>query len=213
LGSPYLKQLDGVKIQGTVQLLENGSVLQEESGDVLFTNYGISGPTILQISRKANELSLQKKPVFLRLSLVNFLTQSDIEKRFINAKEKPIAFSLVGLIHKKLIPPVLKEAGILHPEVLISALSPEELARLVTLLFDWRFEVIGSKGFEDAQITAGGIDVKEINPKTMESFLIPGLYFAGEIMDIDAFCGGYNLQWAWSSAFLAGNNAAQGTEE
>jgi predicted flavoprotein YhiN len=77
------------------------------------------------------------------------------------------------------------------------------------LLFDWRFTVNGFKGFDDAQVTVGGVDVSEINPLSMESTLNPGLYFCGEVIDIDALCGGYNLQWAWSSGYLAGLNASK----
>jgi len=208
LDSPYLKNLDGVKIQGRVHLMHLNQILQEEEGDVLFTKTGISGPTILQLSRKANALLAQKQEIWIKVILVNQLAKADVEKRLSLSLNKPVDFSLVGLIHKKIIPSLLKEAGIRDHAMLVSALSPKEKNKLIQLLFDWRFLVIESHGFEDAQVTAGGIDIQELHRDTLESKLVKGLYFTGEIIDIDGLCGGYNLQWAWSSAYLAGKSAS-----
>ncbi|MBU1145851.1 MAG: NAD(P)/FAD-dependent oxidoreductase [Firmicutes bacterium] len=208
LNCPYLKQLDGVKIPGTVELIHNGEVLQVEKGDILFTSYGISGPTILQLSRKANQLLLQHEEITLKVILVDSLSKEQVKRRFDLALDKPIDFSLVGLINKRLISAILKEAGVTKQNSLVSDVDKNQVMRIVDLLFDWRFTVNGSKSFEDAQVTAGGIDILEINKNTMESTLIPGLYFAGEIIDIDGLCGGFNLQWAWSSGYLAGKNAS-----
>lgn len=208
LDSPYLKQLDGVKIPGRVQLIHRNQMLQEEEGDVLFTKSGISGPTILQLSRKANALLAEKQEVFIKVILVNLMTKADVEKRMSLSSSRPIDFSLVGLIHKKIIPSLLKEAGIHNHSILVSALSAKEKNKLLQLLFDWRFLVIESHGFEDAQVTAGGINTSEITSDTMESKLVKGLYFTGEIIDVDGLCGGYNLQWAWSSGYLAGKKAS-----
>jgi predicted Rossmann fold flavoprotein len=208
LDSPYLKHLDGVKIQGKVHLMHNNQMLQEEQGDVLFTKSGISGPTILQLSRKANTLLSEKQEIWIKVILVNQLTRADVEKRLSLASSRPVDFSLVGLIHKKIIPSILKEAGIHDHAMPVSSLSPKEKSKLLQLLFDWRFLVMESHGFEDAQVTAGGIDIKEINSDTLESKLVKGLYFTGEIIDIDGLCGGFNLQWAWSSAYLAGKSAS-----
>jgi len=208
LDSPYLKQLDGVKIPGRVQLMHKNQMLQEEEGDVLFTKTGISGPTILQLSRKANTLLAEKQEIWIKVILVNLLTRADVEKRLSLSASRPVDFSLVGLIHKKIIPSLLKEAGIKDHSILVSQLSPKEKNKLLQLLFDWRFLVMESHGFEDAQVTAGGIDINEIKSETLESKLVKGLYFTGEIIDIDGLCGGYNLQWAWSSGYLAGKSAS-----
>jgi hypothetical protein len=209
LDSPLLKGLDGVKIDGKVQLIQRQDILQEEEGDVLFTEYGISGPTILQLSRKANELVLKGEEPVLKVVLVRTLSHAEIRNRFENGPDLPLDFSLVGLIHKRLIPAILKTAGIVKQNAPVSSLTPKEIDRITELLSDWRFPIIGSKGFEDAQVTAGGIDTQEINPETLESRLVHGLYFAGEIIDVDAPCGGFNLQWAWSSGHLAGFHAAR----
>ncbi|MDD3123336.1 MAG: NAD(P)/FAD-dependent oxidoreductase [Candidatus Izemoplasmatales bacterium] len=209
LDCPYLKQLDGVKIQSYVELISKSKVLKEEFGDILFTSYGISGPTILQLSRKANELLLNQEEVFLNVKLVHALSKEDVIKRFENAREKPVDFSLIGLINKRLISAVLKEAKIAKQNTLVKDLSQVQLDTIISLLFSWQFKVSGSKGFEDAQVTAGGIDISEINELTMESKIEKGLFFSGEVIDIDGLCGGYNLQWAWSSGYVAGLNASK----
>jgi hypothetical protein len=206
---PYLKQLDGVKFLSYVELISKGKVLKEEFGDILFTSYGISGPTILQLSRKANELLLNQEEVFLNVKLVHALSKEDVIKRFENAKEKPVDFSMIGLINKRLISAILKEAKIAKQNTLVKDLSQGELDTIISLLFSWTFKVSGSKGFEDAQVTAGGVDTLEINEFTLESKLQKGLFFAGEVVDIDGLCGGYNLQWAWSSGYVAGQNASK----
>ena len=107
-----------------------------------------------------------------------------------------------------MIPVVLKESGIENLNQPASGLPQYDINTIAHILTDWRFPIRGTKSWPSAQVTAGGIDTKEINPVTMESNLINGLYLAGEIMDIDGLCGGFNLQWAWSSGYLAGQNAA-----
>ncbi|MDP2425696.1 MAG: NAD(P)/FAD-dependent oxidoreductase [Candidatus Izemoplasmatales bacterium] len=210
LDCPYLKHLDGVKIPGTVQLLSTNQVVQEESGDILFTSYGISGPPILELSRRANELLLLGTKVEIKVILVTHLTKEEVALRFEQSLDKPIDFSLVGLINKRLISPLLKDSGIANQTAKVSTLSKAQLFTLLSKLFDWRFVVTGSKGFEDAQVTAGGIMMSEVNKDTLESLLVKGLYITGEVLDIDGLCGGYNLQWAWSSGYVAGLHASKG---
>lgn len=208
LSSPHLKALDGVKFPGTVELIHDGAVVQTETGDVLFTKYGISGPTILQISRKANQLLQDGHEVFIKVIVVNGPDQRDVAKRFAQLKERSIEMSLIGLINKRIIHPILKEAHI-EPHLLVKDLNKDKMNQLMQLLFGWVFPVVGSKDFDDAQVTAGGISIDEVNPQTLESKKISGLYFCGEILDIDGLCGGYNLQWAWSSGFIAGKYAGR----
>ena len=137
------------------------------------------------------------------------MTKGEVYNRFITSRDKPVDFSLVGMINKRYISAIIKEASIPKQNMLVKDLSDKQLNALVGLLFDWRFLVKGSKGFNDAQVTAGGISIKEINNETMESKRVKGLYITGEVMDIDGRCGGYNLQWAWSSGYLAGMNASE----
>lgn len=208
LESPHLKALDGVKFPGTVKLIHDGVSIQSEFGDVLFTRYGISGPTILQISRKANALLQENKQVYIKVCLVNGPDKREAARRFSQLSDKEVEMSLIGLINKRIIHPLLKELNI-EPHLIIKQLTKDKLNQLINILFDWRFKVIGSKDFDDAQVTAGGIVTSDVNPQTLESKKVKGLYFCGEILDIDGLCGGYNLQWAWSSGYISGKYAGK----
>lgn len=209
LDYPYLKQMDGVKIKASAELMHNGVSLQYEYGDVLFTKYGISGPTILQISRKANELLFQNQDIYIKVSIIKNLDFKDLIERFKNLNEKPIEMALIGLVHKKLIHPLLKEANIHKFHETVKNIDHKKLMKLIHLLLDWRFLVVGSKDYDEAQVTAGGVDISDCDPMTLESKIHKGLYFTGEVLDIDALCGGYNLQWAWSSGYIAGKYASK----
>lgn len=209
LESPHLNHLQGIKMPAKVELIHKNQVIQKEEGDILFGNYGISGPTILQLSRKAIELYLKGEKVYIKIILVSQMTKPEVQNRFNKDLKKPVDQSLVGMINKRYISAILKEANIEKHNTLVNNLTQEQLNKLVSLLFDWRFKVRGSKSFHDAQVTAGGIDTSEINAETMESKIISGLYFAGEVLDIDGRCGGYNLQWAWSSGYIAGEHASK----
>ena len=119
-----------------------------------------------------------------------------------------LADTLMGLLNGKLIPVVLGEAG-QREDMLLSLCGEQELERVIRTMKNFRIDIVGSKGFDSAQVCAGGVLTAEIEPKTMESQLVPGLYFAGEAVDIDGMCGGYNLQWAWSSGWVAGHSAGE----
>jgi hypothetical protein len=212
LEGPFFKQIEGVKFVGTAEILCNGKSVAKDRGDILFGNYGISGPPILQISRKAEELLRENKEVLLKITMLDMLSKEDVKKlvtaRFETGPGKTVEFSLVGLINKRLIPVLLKEAGIGDLKCPVAKLSTKEHEKISTILTDWRFKVKGTKSWPSAQVTAGGVATNEINQSTMESNIVKGLFFAGEIIDIDGQCGGFNLQWAWSSGFIAGQNAA-----
>lgn len=212
LEGQYFKQLEGVKFVGTAQLLGHNKIVTQDQGDILFANYGVSGPPILQLSRKAGELLHKGQEPVLKIILIDHMKEEELQqvmiKRFNDGPHKTVQFSLVGLINKRLISVVLKEAGITDLNRPVSTITRQERQRIVSILTDWRFKIKGTKSWPSAQVTAGGISTEEINPATMESRLVSGLYFAGEIIDIDGQCGGFNLQWAWSSGFVAGQNAA-----
>ena len=212
LEGPHFKRINGVKFVGTAELIYNNKSIDKDRGDILFTNYGVSGPPILQISRKAGELLNREQDIYLKVSVIDNMSREALrelmERRFQVGAKKPIDFSLVGLINKRLIPVVLLEAGIKDLRTPVAHLSAKEKEGIIDILTDWRFKIRGTKSWPSAQVTAGGVDTEEIDQSTMESKLVQGLYFAGEIIDIDGKCGGYNLQWAWSSGFIAGQNAA-----
>ncbi|MDX9871869.1 MAG: NAD(P)/FAD-dependent oxidoreductase [Clostridia bacterium] len=212
LEGPYFKRLDGIKFVGTAEIIHNNKSLAADRGDILFTNYGISGPPILQISRKAGELLNEGKEAYLKINIMDMMSKEElrklIAKRFQTGAKKPVDFSLVGLINKGLIPVVLLEASINDRNSPAAQLSAKEQERITDILTNWRFRIKSTRSWPSAQVTAGGVDTREIRQNTMESKLTKGLFFAGEIIDIDGKCGGFNLQWAWSSGFIAGQNAA-----
>lgn len=211
LDKGYLNQIAGVKVIGTAGIYSNGKMIRQDRGDILFTNYGISGPPILQLSRKALELLNKGKKPILKVTIIDTKSKEEIvdylKMRFTYMQKRSIETSLIGLVNKRLIPIILKEVNIDRKKQ-VAEISNEEIDKLANILVDWKFKITGSQSYRDAQVTAGGISTEEIDGTTMESKLVKGLYFAGEIIDIDGDCGGFNLQWAWSSAYVAGKNAA-----
>ncbi|TEB05066.1 tricarballylate dehydrogenase [Pelotomaculum schinkii] len=211
LSSGYLKQIKGIKFEGTAEVVLENQSLQAASGEILFTEYGISGPPILTLSRKAGECLKKNQSPWLKLVLLDSFTGGELEEllaeRFSNNPGKTLAFSFVGFINKQLSPVILKEAGV-DLNKAAGKVTASELKKIAHILLDWRFPVTGTTSWPAAQVTAGGVDVNAINSKTLESRIVPTLYFAGEVLDIDGDCGGYNLQWAWSSGFIAGESAA-----
>ena len=212
LAGPFFKQIDGVKFVGTAEVLHNDKIVAKDRGDILFGNYGVSGPPILQISRQAGQLLHANKAVSLRLTIMDMMPKEALSRlltnRFEQSSSKTIEFSLVGLVNKRLIPVLLKEAAIEDAKRPAANLTIQEIEKISTILTNWQFKITGTKGWTSAQVTAGGVATNEINQNTMESTIVKGLFFAGEILDIDGQCGGFNLQWAWSSGFVAGENAA-----
>jgi len=212
LEGAFFKQIEGVKFVGTAELLDRNKSLMVERGDILFANYGVSGPPILQISRKAGELLQQGKDAILKIKMIDTMSQEELRellnRRFKNSGRKSLEFSLVGLINKRLIPVLLKQAGFENIKCAANSITAQQREQLLNILQDWRFTIRGTKSWPSAQVTAGGIATDQINPNTMESKVVKGLFFAGEIIDIDGLCGGFNLQWAWSSGYVAGLNAA-----
>lgn len=213
LRSDFLKQLSGVKFVGEAALEVNNSPLRIEGGEILFTDYGISGPPILQLSRGANDELRKKNQPWLQLDMFPQLKREELKElvalRLAYHPEKTLELSFIGLINKKLIPVVLKEAGCGNIHKKASEASAKDIENIVRLLKSWRFPIIGTQSWDNAQVTAGGVRVTEIDAKTMASKLVPGLFLAGELIDIDGDCGGFNLQWAWSSGYVAGENAAK----
>lgn len=206
-----LKQVNGVKVVGRISLINKGKELKSDFGDLLFTDYGISGPPVLQISREAIRLLENGNSPYVRISIITQKSKEEvftyILERFNKLSYKSIEDALIGFINKKMILPILKELDI-HKDILAGSLEKRDINRLAELLTNWKFQVIGHKGWGQAQTTAGGILTKDINPLTLESKLVKGLYIIGETLDVDGDCGGYNLQWAWSTGYLAGYNSS-----
>jgi predicted Rossmann fold flavoprotein len=212
LNASFLKALKGVKFIGEASIESGKKTLRKERGEILFTDYGISGPPILQLSRKANELLSDKSTPWIVIDMFPDLEENELyellKARFENNPTKPLDFSFVGLLNKRLIPVVLKEAGIKSLQIPCKQVTNDEINNIIKILKYWKIEITGTQSWMSAQVTAGGINVKEVNPQTMESKLVKGLYFCGEVLDIDGDCGGFNLQWAWSSGYVAGIHSA-----
>ncbi len=202
----FFPKIEGVKLRRWLHLGLDDEFLQTEEGDLLFANYGISGPPALQLSRLAGALLSQGKTPWVSISLFNEPLQETYERLMERSSffpERSIHDALIGLVHKRLIPVIIQEAGIDNIRRPVSSLTKKETYSLARLLTDWRIPIRGLKGWSSAQVTAGGVNTKEVDPASMESTIISGLYFAGEILDIDGRSGGFNLQWAWSSAAIA----------
>lgn len=213
LKANFLKQLAGIKVQGTAEIVLDDTVLASDAGEILFTTYGLSGPPILQISRAARRTLEQGNTPQVKLNLIPDLTRAELafllHERLKNQKQKALDFSFVGFLNKQLAPVVIKAAGITDIKKPAKQVTAEEQERLIDVLQDWRFEITDTLPWSQAQVTAGGINTDEIDPKIMESRIVPKLFFAGEIIDIDGDSGGFNLQWAWTSGWIAGTAAAQ----
>lgn len=206
--SPYLKALSGIKLQGRAHLIVNGKTARSEAGEVHFAQYGLSGPAILQLSRIASVHLERGDDVFVSVELMPDRTEEEVveflEMNWGTFAHRAVAESFTGFIHKKLVPVLLKEAGIeQEPDLLCQDLSWETRGFFYNIMKNWTFKVVGTQDFEQAQSTCGGIATHEIAADTLESKLVPGLYLAGEVMDVDGEFGGYNLQWAWSSGYAA----------
>lgn len=210
----FYKQVAGVRCDAELTLYTAGKEAAKERGELQLTDYGLSGIPAFQICRTAAYALLEKKPVTVRVSfLPGFDMESCVpffrERLSLHGEDEMDAF-LTGIVNKKINKLLLKLAGIRETER-AKDVSPEKFRRLQELYLNMETTVTGTNGFDRAQVCAGGVDCKEVT-ETLMSKKQPGLYFAGEILDIDGPCGGYNLQWAWSSGTVAGRAAAGDTD-
>lgn len=213
LDYPYLKALSGVKFDGYATLLVDNEIVKKDFGEILFTDYGISGPPILQISALASQSIFNKKKTEVVVDLLPSYSKEDLEDflecHFALLSHRPIINALVGVIHKKIIPILLKECGITNLQMPCYELSWKEKMKLLSTLKSWKFACTGTNDFNQAQVTVGGVNTKDVHYDTLESKLVPNLYFCGEILDVHGDCGGFNLQWAWSSGYTVATSIAQ----
>lgn len=208
---PWVRDLMGLSLKNvSLKLTRGKKVLYEGFGEMLFTHFGISGPLALSASSFCRSGKAEGE-TWVFLDLKPALTGEQLDRRILRDFEensaKQFKNALGGLFPAKLIPVMVRLSGI-HPEKKVSEISREERQRFGELIKALPLQVKGTRGFEEAIITQGGVSVRQINPSTMESRLVKGLYFAGEVLDLDALTGGFNLQIAWSTGHLAGENAA-----
>ncbi len=206
--APWLKTCAGVKISGTATLYANGETITQKQGDLLFTDYGISGLAILDLSREVStrladhaycELRLDLLPAYPKEKLTALLL-----RRIDPNSRKPILLWLEGIFHKKLARALLDHTR-LHAQT-EAELTRKSVNTLVHAIKNLPLPIHDTRGFESAEVAAGGIDTREVDPITMESRIVPGLHFAGEILDVDGDRGGFNLHFAWVSGIRAGSN-------
>ena len=201
-------RLQGLSLRNIKAVLTaDGKKVYDEFGEMLFTHFGVSGPVILSASSHLKQY--RGKKLELHIDWKPALSDEQLDHRilrdFQKVMNKEFKNSLDDLLPKKAIPVMIELSGIPgHKKV--NEITKEERRRLLSLMKDFTLTVTGARGFKEAIITQGGIDVKEIDPGTMESKKIKGLYFAGEVLDLDAVTGGFNLQIAWSTGYLAGSN-------
>lgn len=202
----YVKNLQGLSLKNVkVSLFDDKKKIYDGFGEMLFTHFGVSGPLILTASTHVKEKQYSKG-LDLFIDLKPAMSEKELDDRilrdFKNYNNKQFINSLSDLLPSKMIPVVVERSGI-DPRKQVNLITKEERGRLVNELKNLKLTVIGNRGFDEAIVTRGGINVKEINPSTMESKRFSGLYFAGEMIDVDALTGGFNLQIAWATGKLA----------
>ncbi|MBO5743722.1 MAG: NAD(P)/FAD-dependent oxidoreductase [Clostridia bacterium] len=203
----YVADIMGLSLKNiAVKLSKNNKEIYSDFGEMLFTHFGISGPVILSSSSHIRDNGEYKISIDLKPALDFKTLDSRILRDFELEKNKDFINSLDALLPKKLIPLIVKLSGIDERQK-VNSITREQRHNLVKLLKNFEFTIIGKRPISEAIITSGGINVKEIDSSTMESKLVPGLFFAGEVIDVDAYTGGFNLQIAFSTAYLAGINS------
>ena len=206
----WVSELEGLTLKNiAVSLYENEKKIFSESGEMLFTDRGVSGPVVLTASRFVTDNP--GKNVFISIDLKPGLDETVLDNRlrrdFAENINRDFKNSLSELFPKRLIP-VMVKLSMIDENKKVNSITKDERKKLLETIKNLRLKIIGTEGFEHSVVTRGGVSVREINPKTMESRLCRGLYFAGEIIDIDAFTGGYNLQIAFSTGVCAGRSMA-----
>lgn len=203
----YVKELQGLSLKNvTVSIYRKNKKVYEDFGEMLFTHFGVSGPLILSASSRIPG-DIENEELSMEIDLKPALTKEQLDKRILRDFEenqnKQFKNAIPKLLPLKMIPVVIELSGI-QPEKKVNEITKEEREQLVKTMKHFPVTITGLRDFNEAIITRGGVSVKEINPSTMESKKIKHLYFAGEVMDVDAVTGGFNLQIAWSTGYLAG---------
>ena len=206
LNEPWLKDLMGLSLKNiSLSILKNNKVLYKNQGEMLFTNYGISGPLVLSGSRYVKNEGNYEAAIDLKPALNESELDKRIQKDFLKYQNKEFKNALDDLLPKKLIPLIINLSNIpLDKKVIV--ITKEERKKLLHILKDLRVKIKGLRPIEEAIVTAGGVNTLEIDPSTMKSKIISNLSFAGEVIDVDAFTGGYNVQIALSTGYIAGNS-------
>lgn len=208
ISEPFCKEMQGLSLKNVeVTITQGKKQVYQNFGEMLFTHFGVSGPLILSASSFITKYVTQGKKLSLSIDLKPALSEEELDGRIIRDFEKNInrqfKNALDELLPKKMIPVVIRLSNI-DPGKKVNTITKEERRVLVSVIKKFTMEIAGFRGYNEAIITKGGVSVKEVNPSTMESKLVPGVFFAGEVLDLDALTGGFNLQIAWSTSYTAG---------
>ncbi|MDH7481373.1 MAG: NAD(P)/FAD-dependent oxidoreductase [Armatimonadota bacterium] len=206
---PWVSQLQGLSLRNvTATLFSEKKKLASEFGEMLFTHFGVSGPIILTLSKVYAGLT-HKSGVSISINLKPALSREQLESRLISdfSQKKQFKNYLPDLLPRTLIPVFIHLSGI-PAELPVNRITKTQRKKIIDLLMDFRLQITGARPAEEAIVTSGGVSLKEIDPRTMGSLLVYGLHFAGEVIDIDATTGGYNLQAAFTTGWIAGESAA-----
>lgn len=199
----YPRALKGVKAHAAVSVCREGTVLDRSEGEILFTEYGVSGPAVFDVSRAA---ATEPGPLVCRLDFLPGQTPDETARELRRRREllagREAQALLVGLLHQRLGQTVCKAAGFTAQSA--ETLTERDLRAIAEKLRNFTLPVTGVCGFDQAQVTAGGLRTEDFDPRTLESRLVPGFYACGEVLDADGDCGGFNLHWAWCTGRLAG---------
>ncbi len=203
------RSLKGIRVRDVELTLENGRILKKSRGEILFTDNGLSGIAAMELAAQA-EISINsvKKNTFTHIDLLPAYSENKLFGYLKNLRDikgfAGLDYLLNGILPKQLGIAICKVCNLYKNDKTISSLRDRELKAIASKIKDFSLKVMGTKGFQNAQVTCGGVSVDEIDPETMQSKKCKALYFAGEIIDVDGDCGGFNLQWAWASGLLAG---------
>jgi hypothetical protein len=212
LNSKNHHKMAGVKTTAEVTLFIDNKSNIKVTGDILFAAYGISGLATLDISQKASYALHNKQRVSIALNLLPRYDRASlitvIEKLFLSVPKHDVHTVLCGLLPAKIVTYLLEDAAILQ-HTAVSSLNAKEIKKLAHLIGEWKFEVSDTHGFKHAEVSGGGVSTAQVNNKTMESKIVEGLYFAGEVLDIVGKRGGYNFNFAWASGMIAGKEMAK----
>ena len=211
----FFKSIAGVRANGSVSIWSGGECIAKDTGEIQLTDYGISGIPVFQVSRYASKLLYEKKETDAVLDFMPDFTKEQtnafLRARAKTRSDKSAEMFLIGLFHKKLCDLWIRLSEIPRQRK-AGELTEDEIARLTSLIKEFRVRVRETNPYDKAQVCCGGVDTREVNPETLESVYVPGVYFAGEILDVDGMCGGYNLTFAWASGYVAGK-AASGADQ
>ncbi len=208
----FFKSLAGIRCDARLNLIIGGEDKSRDKGELQLTDYGISGIPTFQISRFAVKALDAGQEVHVN---IDFMPEFDMEvfrvfikKRISSAPFKNVEQLLMGLLNNKLVPVLIKKANVSINMKCVD-LNEKQIQNLLDSIKNFKVKVIGFNSFDQAQVCSGGVDTRELSHTTLESRKVTGVYFVGEVVDIDGICGGYNLQWAWSSGYVAGSNSSK----